>query len=72
MKEDNCEEVSRREQPNPFYSTSEIYSIRKESINGSMDQIYKKLTKKFHRIKKLRAEPNASSLISAEFDYETP
>lgn len=35
------------------------------------DQIYKKLTKSFHRIKKLRADPNSSAIIAKEFDYES-
>lgn len=40
--------------PSIFYSISEVYSIRKESINHSNDQIYKRLSKKFQMIKRLR------------------
>lgn len=36
------------------YSIAEVYSIRKESINSSNDLIYKRLSKQFQRIKKLR------------------
>lgn len=34
------------------------------------DLIYKKLTKSFQRIKKLRVDPNSNNLISKEYDYD--
>jgi len=34
------------------------------------DLIYKKLTKSFQRIKKLRVDPNCNNLISKEYDYD--
>lgn len=36
------------------YGIAEVYSIRKESINSSNDLIYKRLSRQFQRIKKLR------------------
>lgn len=61
MKDENIENSTREltyknsEHPLTAYSIAEIYSIRKESINSATDQIYKKLGKKFQRIKKLRS-----------------
>lgn len=58
------------EHPPLYYSTSEVYSIRKESINNSNDLIYKKLSRQFQRIKKLRMENQGTSILSPEYDYE--
>lgn len=43
------------EHPPLFYGINEVYSIRKESINSSNDQIYKRLSRQFQRIKKIKA-----------------
>jgi hypothetical protein len=59
------------EHPQLFYRIDETYSIRKDSINNSNDQIYKRLSRQFQRIKKIKAEPNAAALLTAEYDYES-
>jgi hypothetical protein len=56
--------------PPLYYNISEVYSVRKESINNSNDLIYKKLSRQFQRIKKLRMEVQGSSILSPEYDYE--
>lgn len=59
------------EHPPLYYGISEVYSIRKESINVSNDLIYKKLSRQFQRIKKLRVESQGASLISPDYDYDS-
>ena len=57
------------EHPQMFYSISEVYSIRKDSINSSNDQIYKRLSRQFQKIKKIKSESNSQSLLASEYDY---
>ena len=38
-----------------YYRIDEVYSIRKDSINNSNDQIYKRLSRQFQKIKKIKS-----------------
>ncbi len=53
------------EHPPNFYGINEVYSIRKETITSSNDQIYKRLSRQFQRIKKLKGEAGNGSVLSA-------
>jgi hypothetical protein len=59
------------EHPPVFYNINEVYSIRKETINSSNDQIYKRLSRQFQRIKRIKSEPNGPALLAVEYDYES-
>jgi hypothetical protein len=52
------------EHPQLFYRIDEVYSIRKESINNSNDQIYKRLSRQFQRIKRIKSEPQATAILN--------
>ena len=56
------------EHPPALYTPQELPSIRKESFAISNDYVYKRLSRSFQRIKKMRND--APKLLEAEFNYE--